>query len=155
MGNFQFNISKGRAGTYFQNVEDGTPATSRIIVVPIETNGSLDTDDALNNYTTLSALLAPAGNNEQTTMGRKTLTAAEISLTIDNTANHLELDLTSSITWTAATGSAISDLLFCYDPDPGDGDTDIIPLFWYDFTATPSGIDIIVSAHVNGLIRIT
>ena len=44
---------------------------------------------------------------------------------------------------TAASGNAISKLLVCYDSDTtGGADSAIIPLTMFDFSATPSGIDI-------------
>lgn len=39
MANVCFNISLGAIKQYYANVDLGTPANSRIIVVPIETTG--------------------------------------------------------------------------------------------------------------------
>jgi hypothetical protein len=153
--NVQFNIAKGAIKTYFQNVDTNSPTDSAIIVVPLETTG-LEADDTLIDHVELDALLA-AANNEQTTMGRKTLVDSDVTLTLTHGAsNLLEIDLAGSITWSAATGNAVSKLLFCYDPDTAAGDdTTVIPLLAYDFDVTPDGTDIVVSAHANGLIRVT
>lgn len=70
MANQVFNISKGRF-VYYCTLP---AAADALIVVPIETSG-LEADDTLNNYDDLAALLA-AANNEQTTMGRKTVSAS-------------------------------------------------------------------------------
>lgn len=152
MADFVFNIAKGRVGAYVQNVESGSPANSRLLVVPIETSG-LEADDTLNNYDDLAALLA-ATNNEQTTMGRKTLTAANIALTVDDGNNRLDIDIDDQV-WTGATGNAISALLVCYIPDgvtPG-ADSTVIPLTKHDFVVTPDGSDITAQVAAAGFYR--
>lgn len=151
---FQFNIAKGQIKTLFNNVDSGSPSTSRIIVVPIETTG-LEDDSTLQDYDDLSALLAGT-SNEQTTMGRKTLTSTDVALTVDDTNNRLEIDLSSSITWATANGNAVSKILFCYDADNTTGtDANITPLLAYVVNITPSGTDVVISQNANGLIRIS
>lgn len=151
MADLVFNIAKGRVGQYFQNVENGSPANSRIIVVPIETTG-IEADATLKDYDTLSALLAGT-SNEQTTMGRKTLAAANITLTVDDTNDRLDIDC-DDLVWTAATGNAISALVFCYDPDNTAGtDADLIPLTKHDFVVTPDGSDITAQINAAGVFR--
>ncbi|MFC5946581.1 hypothetical protein, partial [Micromonospora harpali] len=65
MADITFNIAKGRVNGYAAQVGTGNAA---LILVPLEATG-------LEDYDTLAALLAGA-SNEQTTMGRKTITAA-------------------------------------------------------------------------------
>lgn len=146
----QFNIAKGRVGQYFDNVELGTPGTSRITVVPLEASG-LEADATLMDHDNLSVLLAASNNEQLANMGRKTLTAAEITVTVNDANDRLDITM-SSITWAAATGNACGKLLFCYNPATS-ADTAIIPLLAYSFDAAPDGSDIVVSAHANGLIR--
>ena len=154
MGDVQFNIAKGAVKTYFNNVDTGSPANSKIIVVPLEASG-LVADATLIDYDDLNALLGGA-SNEQSTMGRKTLTGSDVTVTVDDTNERLELSMPTAITWTAATGNACGKLLFCYDPDSTTGtDADIIPLLAYSFDAIPDGSDIVVNDHANGLIRVT
>lgn len=143
MADFVFNIAKGRLAYYA-----GLPATNdALIAIPIETSG-VESDATLMDYDTVAVLLA-AANNEQSTMGRKTL--ASVSTTVDDTNNRNNMDC-ADITWTAATGNAISDILICYDPDTTGGtDADLIPLTWHDFTATPDGSDI--TATVTDFVR--
>jgi hypothetical protein len=155
MANFIFNIAKGKFGQYVQNVEDGNPADSRILVVPIETSG-IEADATLKDYNDLAALLA-AANNEQTTMGRKTLTASDITITVDDVNERLDITV-GDITWTGATGNAISALLFCYIPDgnPTGGvtaDSGVIPLSKHDFVVTPDGSDIVAQINAAGIQR--
>lgn len=152
MANVVFNIAKGRVAQYLQNVKDGSPTNSRIKVVPLETTG-LEADATLIDYANLSVLLAGT-SNEQTTMGRKTLTAAELTLAVDNTNERFDAD-SADIVWTAATGNAISALLLVYFPDgvtPG-ADTTGIPLAKYDFVVTPNGGDITAQIAAAGFFR--
>lgn len=151
MSNLVFNIALGKVGQYYQNVENGTPANSRIIVVPIETTG-IEADAALRDHNDLAALLA-GSSNEQTTMGRKTLAAANITLTVDDTNERLDIDC-DDLTWTAATGNAVSALVFCYDPDNTAGtDADLIPLHKQDFVVTPDSSDIVAQISASGVFR--
>jgi hypothetical protein len=134
VSSFVFNIAKGKIAYYA-----GLPASAdALIAIPIEASG-VEADSVLVDYDTVSALLAGA-TNEQSTMGRKTL--ASVSVTVDDTNDRVALDC-ADITWSGATGNAISDILICYDPDTGTGtDADLVPLSWHDFTATPDGTDI-------------
>lgn len=151
MADIVFNIAKGKVAQLVKNVDDGSPANSRLIVVPIETTG-IEADAALRDHDTLSALLAGT-SNEQTTMGRKTLTAADITITVDDTNERLDIDI-SDITWTGATGNAISALVICYDPDNAAGtDADLIPLTKHDFVVTPDGSDIVAQIAAAGFFR--
>lgn len=143
MASFVFNIAKGRVA-YYASLP---AANDAIIAIPIEASG-VEADATLIDYDTVSALLA-AANNEQTTMGRKTL--ASVAATVDDANDRVNLD-SADITWSGATGNAISDILICYDPDTTGGtDADLIPLSWHDFSATPDGTDI--TATVTDFIR--
>lgn len=134
MSSFVFNIAKGQIAYYAS-----LPASAdALIAIPIEASG-VEADAVLVDYDTVSALLAGA-TNEQSTMGRKTL--ASVAVTVDDANDRVNIDC-ADITWTAATGNAISDILICYDPDTGTGtDTTLVPLSWHDFAATPDGTDI-------------
>jgi hypothetical protein len=145
MGDVVFNIAKGRVAYYA-----GLPATNdALIMIPIEASG-VESDATLIDYDTVSALLA-AANNEQSTMGRKTL--ASVTVTVDDTNNRVNIDA-ADVTWTAATGNAISDLLIAYDPDTTGGtDADLVPLSLHDFAITPDGSD--VTATISDFIRST
>lgn len=137
MGSFVFNIAKGKIAYYA-----GLPASAdALIAIPIEASG-VESDAVLIDYDDVAALLA-AANNEQSTMGRKTL--ASVTTTVDDTNDRNNMDA-ADITWSGATGNAISDILICYDPDTGTGtDSTLIPLTWHDFAATPDGTDIVAT----------
>lgn len=77
-------------------------------------------------------------------MGRKTLTAAELAAvpTPDDANDRYDIAL-PTVTWTAATGNAISKILVCYDSDTTGGtDSAIIPVTMFDFVITPDGSDV-------------
>jgi len=137
MADFVFNVAVGKIAYY-----SGLPAANdALIAIPIEATG-VESDAVLRDYDTVSALLA-AANNEQSTMGRKTL--ASVTSTVDDTNNRNNMDA-ADITWTGATGNPISDILICYDPDTTGGtDADLIPLTWHDYPATPDGSDIVAT----------
>lgn len=142
MSNIVFNISKGRVVELYNRVKSNDPANSAIILVPIETSG-LETDSVLIDKDDLAALLAGT-TNEQTTMGRKTLTDADLAAlpAPDDTNDRYDISLPTT-TWTGATGNAISKIAVCYDADTTSGtDANIIPLTMFDFVVTPSGADI-------------
>lgn len=142
MANIVFNIAKGRVKELYNRVKSNDPANSALIIVPIETSG-LESDATLIDKDDLAAVLSGA-TNEQSTMGRKTLTDSDLAALSapDDTNDRNECDL-PTVTWTAASGNAISKLLVCYDQDTTGGtDSAIIPLTMFDFAQTPSGADI-------------
>ena len=154
MANFVFNIAKGRVAQYLQNVEDGSPANSRIKIVPLETTG-LEADAALKDHNDLAALLAGT-SNEQTTLGRKTWAAADLALVVDDANERFDAD-SVDIVWAAATGNAVSALITVYFPDgvtPG-ADSTGIPLTKHDFVVTPDGSDITAQLAAAGFFRAT
>lgn len=148
MANIVFNIAAGRVVELYNRVESNDPTNSALILVPIETSG-LEADATLADADTLAAVLAGT-TNEQTTMGRKTLTDADLAAlpAPDDTNNRYEVSL-PTVTWTAASGNAISKILVCYDSDTTAGtDANIVPLTMFDFAQTPSGADIQMTTGV-------
>jgi hypothetical protein len=148
MANIVFNIAKGRVVEYYNRVESDDPANSALILVPIETSG-LETDAALIDKDDLAAVLSGT-TNEQTTMGRKTLTQADLAAlpAPDDGNDRYDVSLPTT-TWTAATGNAISKILVAYDSDTTAGtDANIIPLTMFDAVVTPDGNDIQLTTGV-------
>jgi hypothetical protein len=145
MADFVFNIAKGKVKYYAEL----PAANDALIVVPIETAG-IEADATLKDYDDLASLLAGT-SNEQTTMGRKT--AASVTNTVDDANDRLDTDM-ADITWTGATGNAISALVVCYDPDTTTGtDSSLVPLTKHDFVATPDGSDITAQIAAAGFYR--
>lgn len=146
MANEVMNIALGR----FAHWATLPAAADAIIAVPLEATG-LEADGTLNNYDDLATLLA-ASNNEQTTIGRKTITAS-VTVTIDDTNDWVDVDLPDPV-WTAATGNALGKLLFCYDGDTGAGtDANILPLTYHDFAVTMDGSDVTAQLAAAGFAR--
>lgn len=142
MANIVFNIAKGRVKELYNRVKSNDPANSALILVPIETTG-LESDATLIDKDDLAAVLSGT-TNEQSTMGRKTLTDADLAALAapDDANDRNECDL-PTVTWTAATGNAISKILVCYDSDTtGGADSAILPLTMFDAVATPDGNDL-------------
>lgn len=148
MANFVFNISKGRVVEFYNRIEANDPAACAFIVMPLETTG-LEAQAVLEDADDFAAVIAGT-TNEQTTMGRKTLTDTELAAlpAPDDTNNRYDLDL-PDITWAAATGNAISALCIGYDADTGTGtDANILPCTHHDFVVTPDGSDIVATTTV-------
>lgn len=148
MSNIVFNIAKGRLIELHDRVKNNDPANSAIILVPLETSG-LEADSVLIDKDDLAAVLAGT-TNEQTTMGRKTLTDADLAAVPapDDTNDRNERSLPTA-TWSAASGNPISKILVCYDSDTTGGtDSNIVPLTMFDFAQTPSGSDIQMTGGV-------
>jgi hypothetical protein len=116
------------------------------IAVPIETSGIVS-DATMRDYADLGTLIAGA-SNEQTTMGRKTMTG--VAATVDNTADKMLVDA-DDVVWTAAAGNAISAVVICYDGDTTSGtDANIVPLVKLDCVLTPDGTDFTMQFAVGG-----
>lgn len=148
MANIVFNIAKGRVVEYYNRVKSNDPTNAALILVPIETSG-LEADATLIDVDTLAALIAGT-TNEQTTMGRKTLTDADLAAlpSPDDGNDRYDVSL-PTVTWTAASGNSISKIAVCYDSDTTSGtDSNIIPLTMFDFAQTPSGADIQMTTGV-------
>ena len=132
MANIVLNVALGYMKRYAEQVGTGNAA---LILVPLETAG-LEADSVLRDKDDLAAFLSGT-TNEQTTMGRKTVTSCTV--TVDDTNDRLALDFADQ-TWTAPTGNAISKLLICFDPDTTTGtDSSIVPLTLHDLVLTPDG----------------
>lgn len=152
MADIVFNIAKGKINEYVSRVDANDPANSALVVVVLEASG-LEADGTLQDYDTLAALLA-ASNNEQTTMGRKTLTDSDLTApSPDDTNNRQESDVPDQ-TWAAATGNATGALVVCYDPDTTGGtDANLVPLTKHDFAVTPDGSDVVAQIAAAGFFR--
>jgi hypothetical protein len=138
-----FNIALGRTG----QLATLPAANDALIAVPIELTGVVS-EATMVDYDDLAAILAGA-SNEQTTMGRKTLTGVVVAT--DDTGDLKTLDF-DDIVWTGATGNDTALLVFCYDPDTTGGtDADLIPLVVDTFATDPAGADITYQTNAAGL----
>lgn len=148
MANIVFNIAKGRVVEYYNRVTSNDPANSALVIVPIETSG-LESDATLGRKHDLAAVLSGT-TNEQTTMGRKTLTNVDLAAlpAPDDVNDRYEVSL-PTVLWTAVTGSSVSKLIVGFIPDTTSfTDADIVPLTMFDFPVLPSGADVQMTGAV-------
>ncbi len=133
VANLICNIMKGKFAYYC-----GLPAANDgLIIVPLESSG-LEADATFRDYDDLASLLAGT-TNEQTTVGRKTVSTATV--TVDDTNDRTDITWAEQ-TWTAPSGNAIGAILVCYDPDTTTGtDSTVVPIAKWDVTWTPDGND--------------
>ena len=131
MATIVFNVAAGKIAYYAS-----LPAPNdALVLIALEASG-LETDAVLRDKDDFAAVVAGT-TNEQTTVGRKTLTG--VTVTIDDTNDRVALDA-ADVTWTAPTGNPIGAVVICYDPDTTGGtDADLIPLTKHDLSWTPDG----------------
>jgi hypothetical protein len=138
-----FNVALGKVAYY-----TSLPLTNdALVIVPLAASG-LVSDAVMRDYADLQTLLAGT-TDEQSTMGRKTLTG--VTGTVDNTNDRFAGDA-GDVTWTAATGAAVAAFVICYDPDTTTGtDADLIPLTKHELSLTPDGTNFVLS--INDFVR--
>lgn len=154
MGDFVFNIAKGRVVELYNQVRLNTSPTanSALIVVPVDRGAT--TDATLKDLDTLSSVLGSV--TERTTGGwnRKTLVETDTTTSApDDTNDRYDIDIPDQ-TWTAVTTGAVTDLIICYDVDTGVGtDANIVPLTCHAFAITPDGSDVVAQIPATGFFR--
>jgi ABC-type transport system substrate-binding protein len=131
MATITFNVALGRAAALA-----ALPAASdALILIPLESSG-LEADSVLKDKDDFAAVVAGT-TNEQTTVGRKTLSS--VTVTVNDTLDRVEIDA-ADVVWTSPTGNAIGAMVVVYDPDSGTGtDADLIPVTKADVTWSPDG----------------
>ena len=169
MGNFVFNVARGRLRQYYDIVDSNAAATGPItggadaaLLAILFAAAALEADATLADYDDLAALIAAAGNDEITggTAARKILTDTELAASAPTDAtNVLDLDIISDIVWTALTCTApasnapVGALIICYKPTVASGDAAIVPLTKHDFLVTPDGTDVTAQIAATGFYR--
>jgi len=147
------NIAKGRHVQLAMNVDNGSPANSRLIVIPFQ---STDTDDAVRDCATVAAIEALSSSAERTANGwnRKTLTASDVTITVDNTNNRVDWDITDQ-SWTPTNaGDTTNRVVIAYDDDNTSGtDANLVPLVVVDFAITPDGSQVTMVVDAAGIAR--
>lgn len=156
MANRVFNVAKGMVNAYHDRVVRSDPATSALLLIILQ---SCEDDDALDDYATISALLASAGNVEAdfTNYERKVIAGSQISLSsVDNTSNQRSADFSDQI-YSLAGGvldNALLKLIVCYEPNTSSGtDADLVPLTHHDFVATTDGQNLKATVNAAGYFR--
>lgn len=134
MANGSFNISLGREVEFHNRVDGNDPTNAALILVVLAATG-LEVDSVLQDYDTLSALLA-AANNEVTNANyaRKVLTDADIAVPTVNTTLHRVTVAFPNQTYTAiGAGDTWAKAVLAYDNDSTGGtDANLIPVCAWD-----------------------
>lgn len=142
MANFVFNIAKGR----IRELAADHPNDFRALLL-----GVADTDDAMGDTDTITALLATAADEAAfTNYARKTL--ANVLGSVDDTANDTEVDC-DDIVYTSA-GGALNDttthLVIYYDPAGAGNDANSIPLVCLECVFTTNGQNVTLQIDAAG-----
>lgn len=151
MGNGVFNIAKGKWAFYCE-----LPDVSDSIQLILFKSAGLQADDVLNNYGDLASIKASNAEADFTSYARIGISTVGgpngLIMTINNTTNLRNLDLTNQ-TWSAATaGNTLLKLVMAYKPASTSLDSAIIPLFYWDYSTITSGSDLIIDFNAGGLI---
>ena len=146
------NISKGRWGAWAQNVEDNSPAAAVLRLFAIV---STNTDDERGDVDTMTAMFALGTTAEATNTNYANLVIDEtdITLTVDDTNNRLDIDLTDQVWSTIIAGDNWTHIVLAYDDDGSDTDGTTITIAVYDFVVTPNGGDITAVIDAAGALR--
>lgn len=151
MGNFVYNVAKGKVAEYAARVNANDPTNAVLVVVAIDTS---ETDGTLEDLDTLALVLANANTAEVTNTGysRQVIdNTGSITVTVDDTGNDVDVDMPDIAFGAITAGDSWTDLLICYDSDStGGDDTNIIPLTQHDFAVTPDGSTITAQLNASG-----
>lgn len=157
MGEFVYNIGKGRTVELYNRVKSNSPTNSAFIVVVV--NRGSATDDTMKGYDDLAALLGDAQVAEVTNTGyaRKTLTDADLAAlpAPDDAGDRYDVDILDQTWSNVAAGTAWTDMVVCYDSDTtAAGDSGIIPLTNHTLSVpTPDGSSIVAQIATAGFFR--
>lgn len=140
------NVAKGRIAHYAS-----LPETSDALVWVVLTG--TETDANVLDADTLTAVLATS-LNEATFTGYSRQTATNVSVTVDDTNDWVDIDADDP-TWLPTSAQAVTRIALCYDPATGSGDDDdLIPIFVDDFAfTTPTSGSITYQVASGGMLR--
>lgn len=152
MGNFVFNIAKGRVAEFYDRVDQADPADCALVAVILAETG-LEADSVLGDKDSLADVVSGTTNEAtNANYARKTFVAADLAaLTPDDTNNRMDLDY-PDLNWSPgpAAGDNWKKIVWCYDPDTtGGSDSDLIPLTCHDITVIPDGNEVTLSTSTG------
>lgn len=110
-----------------------------------------EVDDTLDNYDSVQAMLAAAGNTEAAFTNYARKTGITITATEDDAGNTYALDIPDQ-TWTSAGGTTdetLAKLVFAIQT--GADDSTLIPVSHQDFTPTTDGSDLTAQINADGV----
>lgn len=154
MGNFVFNISKGRAAELYNRVDLNDPAAAVLSIMVLATSG-VESDATLIDMDTYAAVVAGA-TNEVTNSGyaKKLLSDADIvAFAPTDGSDWVTLDIPDQ-TWTGvAAGDGWNDAVIGYDYAGSSVMANIVPMTQHDFVVTPDGSDITLQIDAAGFFK--
>jgi hypothetical protein len=123
------NIAKGRFARY-ADLPETADAMIWVLFSGTETDANIrDTD-------TLTSMIALAVD-EATFTGYSRQTATGVTVTVDDTNDRVDVDVTTDPSWSPTTAQALTRIALVYDNDTGTGtDANIVPVFVDDFAIT-------------------
>ena len=132
MGDFVFNISKGRHAA-----RADLPETSDALIGILLVASGLESDATLIDYDTVAALLAGA-SNEASFTGYSRFTLSNVSVTVDDANDRVVVDADNPAAITNTDSAvAVGKLIVAYDDDTGGGtDANLIPMYGLDCVVT-------------------
>lgn len=155
MGDFAFNIAKGRAVELYNRVKVSDPTNAVLVAVAINTTA---TDAVLKDLDTLALVLANVNTAEVANTGYARIVLDQDDLNAiapDDTNDRFDLDI-PDLNWGAIADDDVdwTDVLLCYDPDSTAGDdSTIIPLSCHDYAITIDGSSLVTEINAAGFYR--
>lgn len=157
MANFFFNVALGRWAELYNRVDTNDPAASTLVIMALATAG-IEADSVLRDKDTFADVLSGATNEvTNTNYARKVLTDADLgAFAPDDTNDRVEIDIADQTFATILAGDGWSKIVIGYDPSSsGVTNSVIVPMFAYDYVATPDGTSLVVQINASGLARAT
>ena len=152
-----YNIAKGRARTYHDNVENNAPAGSVLRVMMFVS--TVITDDVRRDVDTIAAFDALSTTTEFVgsgyTAGGISQAAAALSFLQDDTTNNSWDGIMTDVTWgsVAAGNGPVTHLVVAYDSGGASTRANMVPVSIHDFAVTPNGGDITAQFNAAGYVR--
>ena len=143
MADQAFNVSKGHSGEYAK--ADNTKFVALLLKVS-------ESDALLIDYDDIAALLGGANSEADfANYVRLVTTDTDVTRTVDDSGNLMELDMADLVWALATTGQNIVKLIIAYQD--GAGDANLIPIAHYDFVVTTDGTTITAIIHASGILN--
>ncbi len=146
MANIILNAVLGRAFSLIKNVDDNSPVAA---VLRLHLWLISAADDALRDLGSLAGdhniddFEAISGVAEATGYSNVSMDDSDITITLDDTGNTIDVVYADQTFTSVGTGQSITDMTLSYDVDGTDTDTATEVLHVYDFVVTSTGGDIV------------
>ena len=147
-GDITFNIAKGRQAHY-----GSLPATNDALILVVLKAAGLVSDAVLRDYDTLADVLTGA-SDECTATGYVRSTLANVLVTVDDTADTVNIDCDDAVLGVVGTGGSPetqAKVLICYDPDTTTGtDSTVVPISAHSYDKVFDGSSVTITMPTGG-----